>query len=112
MTPNQFRKAALAFAEATESSHHGHPDFRVGGKIFATLGYPDDKSGVVMLGPEDQKFFVKQFGEMFTPVAGAWGKNGSTQINLPTARMSQVRAALEIAWARRAPKRLLPRKAD
>jgi hypothetical protein len=109
MTPNQFRKAVLGFPEAMEGSHHGHADFRVGGKIFATLGYPDDKSAVVMLGPEDQKFFVRQFGEMFTPVAGAWGKSGSTQIDLPGARMSQVRAALQIAWARRAPKRLLPR---
>lgn len=111
MTPNQFRKAALALPEAAEGSHHGHADFRVGRKIFATLGYPDDKSAVVMLGPEDQKFFVRQFGEMFSPVAGAWGKSGSTRVKLPTARMSQVRDALEIAWARRAPKRLLPKSA-
>ena len=106
MTPNQFRKAALGFPEATEGSHHGHPDFRVGGKIFATLGYPNNKSAVVMLGPDDQKFFVQQFGEMYAPVAGAWGKSGSTQIHLPAARMFQVRDALQIAWERRAPKRL------
>ncbi len=104
MTQNQFRKAALAFPEAIEGSHHGHPDFRVNGKIFATLGYPGSSTAVVMLGPEDQKFFVQQFGEIFTPVPGAWGKSGSTLVNLPSARMSHVREALEIAWSRRAPK--------
>jgi hypothetical protein len=105
MTANQFRKVALAFPEATESAHNGHPDFRVRGKIFATLGFPDDSCAVVMLGPEDQQFFIKQYTGMFTPVRGSWGQSGSTVINLPAARVAPVRAALEIAWSRRAPKR-------
>ena len=113
MTPSQFRKTALAFPEAIEGSHQGHPDFRVAGKIFATLGYPDSSSAVVMLSPDDQTFFVREFADVFSPVRGSWGKNGATLINLAAARMPQVRDALEIAWSRRAPKRLLrdqPRK--
>jgi hypothetical protein len=100
MTANQFRKAALELPEATEKAHHGHPDFRVGGKIFATLGYPDGAHGVVMLGPEDQRFFVQTFAGMFEPVRGSWGKSGSTVVNLRAARIAPVRDALEIAWTR------------
>jgi hypothetical protein len=107
MTVDQFRKAALAFPEAAESGHHGHPDFRVAGKIFATLGYPDDAHGVVMIGPEDQRFFVREFAGMFEPVRGSWGKRGSTVVNLRAARIAPVRDALEIAWTRRAPRRLV-----
>jgi hypothetical protein len=105
MTPDQFRKVALSFPESTESAHNGHPDFRVGGKIFATLGFPDDSCAVVMLGPEDQQFFIKQYAGMFEPVRGSWGQRGSTVINLAAARVAPVRAALEIAFTRRAPKR-------
>ena len=109
MTETQFRKLALSFPEATESAHHGHPDFRVGGKIFATLGYPDASCGVVMLDPDEQKFFVKLDGTAFTPVAGAWGKKGSTIVHLRPARSALVRDSIEAAWRRRAPKRLLKR---
>lgn len=107
MTANQFRTIALLLPEAIESSHHGHPDFRVGGKIFATLGYPDESHGAVMLGPDDQSFFMKIAGAMFSPAAGAWGTNGSTIVNLRAAKVPIVREALIAAWRRRAPKRLL-----
>jgi hypothetical protein len=109
MTETQFRELALSFPEATESSHQGHPDFRVGGKIFATLGYPDGSCGVVMLDPDEQKFFVKLDGAAFTPVAGAWGQKGSTIVRLRAAKSALVRESLEAAWRRRAPKRLLKR---
>ncbi|MGH7469814.1 MAG: MmcQ/YjbR family DNA-binding protein [Longimicrobiales bacterium] len=72
MTAGQFRKIALSFPEAFESSHMGHPDFRVGGKIFATLGYPNASFGVVVLPPEEQAFFIKISGDAFAPAAGAW----------------------------------------
>ena len=107
MTADQFRKTALNFPEATEGSHHDHADFRVGGKIFATLGYPDESCGVVMLGPEDQQFLVRQFAQMFAPVKGVWGERGATVVKLRAARTAPVRDALEIAWTRRAPKRLI-----
>ena len=106
MTAEQFRKAALAFPETREGSHQGHADFRINGKIFATLGYPDESSAVVMLDPEDQRVLVREFPNMFIPVAGGWGKSGSTRIHLPAGRIAPVREALEIAWRRRAPKRL------
>src|SRR5688572_11921370 len=107
MTTSEFRKIALSFPEATESSHMAHPDFRVGGKIFATLGYPNDDYAAVMLLPEDQKLFVKIHGDAFAPVKGAWGQAGSTLVQLKFARSAAVRDALDAAWRRRAPKRLL-----
>ncbi len=107
MTPAQFRKIALSFPEAIESSHHGHPDFRVGGKIFATLAYPDAASGVVMLDPDEQTFYVKIDSAAFTPVSGGWGRMGATLVHLKAARTGVVRSSLEDAWRRRAPKRLL-----
>jgi hypothetical protein len=106
MTPAQFRKIALSFPEATESSHQGHPDFRVGGKIFATLGYPDSSCAVVMLDPDEQALFAKIDGLTYRPVPGAWGRTGSTIISLRTAKTAVVRSSVEAAWRRRAPKRL------
>jgi hypothetical protein len=111
MTAAQFRKIALSFPEATEIGHHGHPDFRVGGKIFATLGYPDASFAVVMLSPEEQSFFMKVDAAAFAPVKGAWGQKGCTVVQLKTAKSAIVRESVEAAWRRRAPKRLLPKRA-
>src|SRR6266850_6818968 len=86
MTVNDFRKLALSFPEAIESAHMDHPDFRVRGKIFATLGYPDKDSGVVKLTPDEQRDFVGSDPNVFQPVKGAWGRRGSTSVNLPTAK--------------------------
>jgi hypothetical protein len=82
MKTDDFRRIALSLPEAIESAHVGHPDFRVGGKIFATLGYPDDEFGVVMLAPEQQKEFVRKDPKSFAPVNGTWGKRGNTKIRL------------------------------
>jgi hypothetical protein len=60
MTTEQFREIALSFPEAVEASHMGHPDFRVGGKIFATLGYPNDTRAVLVLLPDEQKEVISQ----------------------------------------------------
>ncbi|HEX5490691.1 MAG TPA: MmcQ/YjbR family DNA-binding protein [Candidatus Udaeobacter sp.] len=106
MTPAKFRELALSFPEAIESAHMRHPDFRVGGKIFATLGYPDDASAMVKLSPENQKQFVRNDPGIFRPVKGAWGRQGATNINLPGARTAIVREALTAAWRKTAPKRL------
>jgi hypothetical protein len=106
MTPNEFRELALTFSEAIESAHMHHPDFRVGGKIFATLGYPDEHSAMVKLTPDDQKEFVRRNPDVFKAVKGAWGRQGATNINLPAATMKIAREALNSAWRNTAPKRL------
>jgi hypothetical protein len=106
MTPNEFRKLALSFPEAIESAHMRHPDFRVGGRIFATLGYPDEESATVKLSSNDQKEFVRTSPGIFTPVKGAWGRQGSTIVYLPAATIDIVREALTAAWRKTAPKRL------
>jgi hypothetical protein len=104
MTASEFRRLALSMPEATEAAHMGHPDFRVGGKIFATLGYPRTRFGVVMLTPEQQELFVRTEPKTFAPVPGGWGKQGSTHVLLRTARKTAVREALNVAWQNRAPK--------
>lgn len=106
ITPDQFRQLALALPEVVESSHMGHADFRVGGKVFATLGYPDADYGAVTLPPEEQAYFLKVHAAAFTPANGAWGKAGSTIVRLAKVNRKAVEAALESAWGKRAPKRL------
>lgn len=73
MTPDGFRRLALSMPEAREVGHMGHPDFRVRGKIFATLSYPDESWGMVKLTPEQQQAFVSAQPVVFCPVKGAWG---------------------------------------
>jgi hypothetical protein len=107
MTPADFRKAALNFPEACESAHMAHPDFRVGGKIFASLGYPDHDHGMVVLPPEEQARLVRSYPKVFAPAKGAWGKSGSTTVRLEAVDADTLRNAMEIAWRKRAPKRLL-----
>jgi hypothetical protein len=83
-----------------------HPDFRVGGKIFATLG-PGEKWGMVKLTPEQQRALIKAEPEMFDPCSGTWGRRGSTHVRLQYADVATVRRALTTAWRNTAPKRLL-----
>ena len=106
MTANEFRELALSFPEAIKSAHMRHPDFRVGGRIFATLGYPDEDSAMVKLSSDDQKEFVRTNPELFQPAKGAWGRQGSTIVYLPAATLDIVREALSAAWRNIAPKRL------
>jgi hypothetical protein len=98
---------ALSMPEAIESAHMEHPDFRVGGKIFATLGYPDKDHGMVNLPPEEQRKFVESASATFTPAKGAWGLRGSTCVLLEAVDAATLRRLMEIAWRKRAPKRLL-----
>jgi hypothetical protein len=104
MTANEFRRMALSLPDAIEAAHMGHPDFRVGGRIFATLGYPRAGFGMVALTPEQQELFVKTEPKTFTPVPGGWGKQGSTHVLLRTAKKAAVREALTVAWRNRAAK--------
>ncbi len=110
MNSTEFRRAALALPGAEESAHMGHPDFRVGGRIFATLGYPDARFGTIMLSPDDQELLVRRAPRVFKPAAGAWGRAGSTSVLLRLASRTTVMAALESAWRRRAPKKMLQAK--
>jgi len=98
MTAADFRKLALSFPGAMEASHMGHPDFRAGGKIFATFPKADEKIGMVKLTPEQQAMFVKDEPEMFEPVPGGWGRGGATVVKLKSATKTEVRRAMEQAW--------------
>ena len=106
MTASDFRRLALELPEATEGSHMGHPDFRVGGKIFATLGHPNETLGMVKLSPEQQFDFVQVWPLVFEPVPGGWGRGGATHVRLSKASKTAVRKALMAAWRNRAPKKL------
>ena len=97
MTPDQFRRIALCFDAVEEHAHHHHPDFRVSGKIFATLGYPDETRAMVILTPEQQAEFIHDYPEVFAPAAGAWGRNGSTTICLSKARKAILQSAVQAA---------------
>jgi hypothetical protein len=109
MTANEFRRLALSFPEAEERAHMDHPDFRVAGKIFATLGYPDDSWAMVRLTPVEQEMFVKAQPTVFNPCTGAWGRRGCTNVRLKSARKPTLRRALEAAWRLAAPEALTRR---
>lgn len=106
MTANEFRKVALRFPESVEQSHMGHPDFRVRGKIFATLG-ADEDWGMVKLTPQQQTPLVAEQPAVFQPASGAWGRRGCTIIQLKGANKLIVRQALLSAWRNTAPKQLV-----
>ena len=105
MTADEFRNLALSLPEAVEGAHGGHADFRVRGKIFATLG-PDDDWGGLKLTPDGQGMFVRSEPGAFQPFNGAWGRRGGTRVELAAADEASVRQALIAAWRNTAPKRL------
>jgi hypothetical protein len=103
MTPDDFRKLALSFPETEERAHMNHPDFRVAGKIFATLGYPDTDRAMVKVTPVEQEMLVRAETKVFSPESGAWGRQGCTRVNLKTAKVTTIRRALAAAWQLGAP---------
>lgn len=112
MTPDGFRRIAQEMPFATEGTHMDHPDFRVGGKIFATLPppaktSPNEKRGMVRLTPKQQREYARSHPSMFEPVNGAWGKAGCTYVRLAKAGVKVVREAMTLAWQNTAPKELL-----
>ena len=92
--------------QAFESAHMGHADFRVNGKIFATLGYPDGRHGMVVLPLAEQAEFLREAPTALAPAAGAWGRRGSTVVDLEKVKPAVLRRAIELAWRERDPKRL------
>ena len=105
-SPDDFRRLALAFPGAEESSHMAHPDFRVGGRIFATLGAPSEGYGMVALLPEQQELAMDAEPEAFEPAAGAWGRGGSTLVALDLVSHEWLERTLRWAWEKRAPAKL------
>ena len=98
MTPNGFRKLALRLPDTEEREHMNHPDFRVRGKIFATLGYPSTAYGMVSVWPEQQAAIVKAHPEMFSVIPGKWGEKGATRVHLYEASEDVVAEAIQHAW--------------
>jgi hypothetical protein len=99
MTSDDFRNLALGLEGAVESAHMGHPDFRANGKIFATLD-ASERTGVVMLAPDEQREFIREHPDVFAPASGAWGRQGCTTIQLAGANTAAVRGAVLLAWQR------------
>jgi hypothetical protein len=97
MTADAFRTLALALPEAVESAHGGHPDFRVNGRVFASLGAPDDNWGMVALTPEEQSAFLAAAPKAFRPSAGAWGRRGYTGVHLASVETKTAQLALSQA---------------
>jgi len=123
MSPSDFRRIALSLEGAEEGSHIGSPDFRVGGRIFATLASQKLGFGNLMLTPDQQAAFVEERPDLFVPIAGGWGRMGMTHIRLADADEDILAGALRAAWKlrldknrkantkKRAPKRARNRKA-
>ena len=106
MTTSEFRRLALSSPETEERMHMDHPDFRVAGKIFATLGYPEAGWAMVKLTPIEQEMFIKSHPDVFNPCNGVWGRRGATNVRLKSARKPTLRRALEAAWRLSAPEKL------
>jgi hypothetical protein len=104
MTPADFRRIALSVEGAEEGSHMGAVDFRVGGRIFATLASVKDGYGNLMLTPEQQAAFVAEEPAIFLPIPGGWGRNGATHIRLAAANEDLLAGALRTAWKLRVEK--------
>jgi hypothetical protein len=98
MKAKDFRRIALSFEGAEEGSHMGAVDFRVGGRIFATLASVKLGYGNLMITPEIQAAFVGELPEVFLPIAGGWGRMGMTHIRLAEASEDVLTGALHAAW--------------
>jgi YjbR len=92
-----FRRIALGLQDVVEGAHMGHPDFRVNGRIFATLHH-DDRFGMVKLTPDQQQKFKREHPATFAPESGAWGRAGSTSVRLESADEDMLGEALTLAW--------------
>jgi hypothetical protein len=104
MNVDDFRRLALSLEGAEEDSHMGAPDFRVGGRIFATLASQNQGYGNLMLTPDQQTAFTEELPDVFVPVAGGWGRMGATHIRLSAATEEILAGALHTAWRLRVEK--------
>src|SRR5215475_6638563 len=98
MKASDFRRIALTFEGAEEGSHMGSPDFRVGGRIFATLAAQRQGYGNLLLTPEQQADFVSELPEVFLPIPGGWGSMGATHVRLAEVDENVLTGALQTAW--------------
>ena len=110
MTPADFRRIALSLEGAEEGSHMGAMDFRVGGRIFATLAAQARGFGNLALSCEDQAAFCEELPDVFIPIPGGWGRMGMTHIVLARATEDILRGALQTAWRRRIAANVKPKK--
>src|SRR5271165_4179347 len=108
MEITDFRRIALSLEGVEENSHMGAPDFRVGGRIFATLASQSQGYGNLMLTPEQQATFVAELPDVFLPVHGGWGRMGATHLRLGKANEDVVAGALRTAWKLRIEKNAKP----
>jgi hypothetical protein len=104
MNAQDFRRLALLLEGAEEGSHMGAADFRVGGRIFATLASVKQGYGNLMLSPQQQAAFVDEQPDLFLPVAGGWGRMGATHVRLASANEDVLAGALHTAWKLRVEK--------
>jgi hypothetical protein len=104
MNVADFRRIALSLPGAEESSHMGQPDFRVDGRIFATLASAKQGYGNLMLTPEQQAAFIEEMPEVFLPIPGGWGRMGMTHIRLAEASEDVLYGAVHTAWKLRVEK--------
>lgn len=98
MNAKGFRRIALSLEGVEQGSHFGAVDFRVGGKIFATLAHEKQGYGNLILTPEQQAAFVEELPEVFLPVHGGWGRNGATHVRLAVVSADVLEGALCTAW--------------
>jgi hypothetical protein len=110
MSPADFKRIALSLEGAEEGSHMGAVDFRVGGRIFATLASQAQGYGNLALTPEEQAVFCQELPDVFVPIAGGWGRMGMTHIVLARANEDVLRGALQTAWRLRVKKNAHPKK--
>jgi hypothetical protein len=110
MNAADFRRIALSLPGVEENSHMGAPDFRVGGRIFATLASQNQGYGNLMLTAEQQAAFVEEAPDLFVPIAGGWGRMGMTHIRLASATEDVLAGALHAAWKLRLEKNAKPGK--
>ncbi len=110
MTATGFRKLALSLPNTTEGSHFGNADFRVGGKIFATLALEKEGFGVLLLSPEQQAGMITDAPDLFSPVPGGWGRHGATRVRLAKVPADILEDALRMAWSKRMTKPKAKRK--
>jgi hypothetical protein len=110
MKAADFRRIALSLEGAEEGSHMGAVDFRVGGRIFATLAAEAQGYGNLMLKLEQQEEFIRELPEVFLPVHGGWGRMGATHIRLAKANEDVLSGALRAAWMNRVTKNAGPKK--
>ena len=111
MNNEDFRNLALSLPDAEERSHMNHPDFRVNGKIFATLPNPDNGQAMVKLPPDQQAAFMELDPKSFVPVKGGWGRQGCTNVVLSSVKEKTLRGALTMAWQSASQKKAAKKKA-